>query len=84
MEIWLQRVTIPFLKDQTFDEPICKLVAGESVSIWNNEWIASNDLKTIINADRIVDREIIEKLDLIIPAIEIELFSSKAKGYGYE
>ena len=84
MQIWLQRVALPFAENIAFDESICRLIAGESVSIWNNHWISSKDLKKIINAEQIVDRDQIRKIEPIIPAEEIELFISKAKGYYYE
>lgn len=81
MLIWLQRNTLPFSESIRFDEPICKLVAGEKILIWNNEWISPKGLINAINAEKIVDREIIRTLQPIIPPKEVELFVSKTKDY---
>jgi len=74
MQIWLQRITLPFAKEIAFDESICRLIAGENVSIWNNDWISSEDLKKAINPKKIVDREKIDEITPIIPVGEVELF----------
>lgn len=74
MQIWLQRVTMSFTKNVHYDEPVCKLVTGESTRLWNNDWISSNDLKNAVNASKVVDKNIIEKLDPVIPSDEVELF----------
>ncbi len=81
MEIWLQRITLPFSKAIDYDEPICKLVAGNNVSLWNNNWISNKNLIKAINAEKIVDREIIRMQEPVIPPKEVELYISKTKGY---
>lgn len=82
MQIWLQRVTLPFSNKVEFEEPICKLVAGENAKIWNIDWIKSKDLKNAIDARKIVDKIVLEKIAVVIPSEEIELFISKTlEGY---
>lgn len=58
MEIWLQRVTMPFTENIHYDEPICKLVAGENVRLWNIDWITSSDLKTALDVNKVVNKSI--------------------------
>jgi len=79
--IWLQRITLPFAPDTEFDEPLCRLVSGSDESIWNNEWISSNDLKNALDARQIVDADRVTNLAPIVPAEEVELFISKAEDY---
>jgi len=81
MKIWLQRITLPFDRNVEFDEPLCRLVSGEDCSIWNCEWISSNELKNAIDAKRIVNQIQLQALDAIVPAEEVELFISKAEDY---
>ena len=77
LEIWLQRVTLSFKSELKYDESICKLVSGDNVMIWNNDWISSRDLKNAINSKHIIDKSQIKKLKPIISTKEVELFVSK-------
>lgn len=81
MEIWLQRISLQFAPDMAFEEPLCHLVRGDDVSIWNNDWISSKDLKKALDAKLIFDRDIAKKLDPIVPTKEVELFMSKGEYY---
>lgn len=81
MQIWLQRVTLPFIDDMEFDESICQIVSGTSSSLWNNEWISSHDLKRALSVEQIIDRDAITTIEPIIPISEIELYISKMKEY---
>lgn len=82
MQIWIQRVTLPISKTLSYEEPICKLVAGEAVALWNIEWISSNDLKNAIDVTRVIDREQLDAMGSVIPVDEVELFLSKdMQGY---
>ncbi|MFZ2542493.1 MAG: RNA-directed DNA polymerase [Gallionella sp.] len=74
MQIWLQRVTLKFSNEINFDEPICKLVAGENARIWNNDWISSKKLKDAVDARKIVDKEKLVKITPVISPQEVELF----------
>lgn len=78
MHIWLQRLTHPLCQDIAYEEPICKLVAGGIVALWNCDWISNNKLKIAISKADIIDREKLTKIEPVIPTSEIELFLSKA------
>lgn len=82
LEIWLQRVTqpkavgIPF----TSNEPICKIVNGETPDLWENGWISSNDLKNALNVSKIVVGSVADTEEVIQPE-EVELFKQNAWAY---
>jgi RNA-directed DNA polymerase len=78
MQIWLQRVTKPFLKEVDYSDPICKLVSGHNEKIWNMDWIESSNLKKALNTSKIIDTDILNRIESIIPLREIELFISKS------
>jgi hypothetical protein len=82
MQIWIQRVTLSIDSDISFEEPICQMVSGEKIPLWNNSWISSEQLKTILNRATVVNRQALETMEQVIPANEIELFITKVQG-GY-
>jgi len=73
LEIWLQRLILPRNCEIHFDEPLCKLVAKEKVSIWNNDWVTSSDLKKILRAP-IINRVKIRALSKVVALKEIQIF----------
>lgn len=75
MQIWLQRATLPINKSIKYEEAICKLVANESVAIWNNDWITSNDLKKALDPAKIVKKSLRDKLKPTIQPKEVDLFN---------
>ncbi len=77
MEIWLQRIALPFYPSIEFNEPLCRLVSGKDCSIWNCKWISSGDLKNVIDAKRIVNKKQLKELDTVVPTEEVELFISR-------
>lgn len=78
MQIWIQRVTHPLSQDIFYEEPICKLVAGNALALWNCDWISNPKLKGAISKADIVNREKLAHMEPVIPVDEIELFLSKA------
>ena len=77
MQIWLQRITKPLLEDFTYEEPICQLVSGSTIQIWNNNWITSSTLRNKVDLSKIVDKKILAELKTVVPIEEVELFISK-------
>jgi Reverse transcriptase (RNA-dependent DNA polymerase) len=74
MQIWLQRAIVKLgVSDIKFDEKICRLVAGESVELWNNEWL-NGATKAIISSHSIVDQDILNDMDDVIEIDEVSLF----------
>jgi len=82
MQIWIQRITLPISKEIRYEEPICKLVAEENISLWNKEWITNVGLKSAIDESKLIDQTTIEELEPVISLDEVELFMSRAnEGY---
>jgi hypothetical protein len=77
MQLWLQRISYPISKEVLYDEPLCKLVAGELPVIWNNDWISSNDLLDAIKPELIVDRKKLDKISPIVPVAEMAIFVAR-------
>lgn len=73
--IWLQRICLPFAPEADFNEPLCHLVAGENATIWNSDWISAHKIKEVINETLIVDRDVVEQLDAVVPVEEVSLFA---------
>ncbi len=82
LEIWLQRVTQPKAVGMTFasDEPICQIVNGQSPDLWENDWIASNDLKRALAVSKIVVGSASDAQEVVQPE-EVELFKQNAWAY---
>jgi hypothetical protein len=78
LQIWIQRLTHPLSQEIAYEEPICKLVAGETVALWNCMWINDKKLKKAISQADIIDREKLAGMAPVPPVSEIELFLSKA------
>lgn len=76
MQMWLQRISLPFAPNIDFNEPLCRLVRQEDEEVWNNEWIKSKDLRRAIDTNRIVDSTRLAKIAPVIPIEEVELFTS--------
>jgi len=74
MQIWLQRATIKLTDiEQNYNEKICKVVSGENISLWNNEWLHQSMID-IITANPIIEDEVIENIDSTINYDEVLLF----------
>ena len=82
VEIWLQRVTQPRTVGIQFDsdERICQIVNGRTPNLWENGWIASNDLREALRVSKIVVGSVSEIEEVIQPE-EVELFKQNAWAY---
>lgn len=81
-EIWLQRVTKPKAVGMNFEseEPICRIVNGERAKLWENAWIADNNLKAALDVARIVVGSVSDAEEVVRPE-EVELFIRNAWAY---
>lgn len=82
MQLWLQRISFPFAPAMDFEEPLCRLMCGVNEQIWNSEWISSSDLQNAVDANKILDQQVIKKLDAIIPLNEVAPFITMAEYVG--
>ena len=78
MEVWLQRISHSYFPDLVYKETLCRLVKGEAVTIWNNDWITSPTLKAAVDPALIIDQVKLAGLKPIVRPKEIELFSSES------
>ncbi len=74
MEIWLQRFSIKYDHSIDYEEPLCNLVRQEPASIWNNCWISLSSLDNVIDPQKIIDEEELERVGAVIPNKEVRLF----------
>ncbi len=74
MQIWLQRISYPYDPKLAFEEPLCQLVAGQAVNLWNCDWISSKTLVKALSSNDIVDRSKLKKLKPVMRSSEIALF----------
>lgn len=82
LEVWLQRVIKPKALGISFesDEPLCKIVNGDELSLWDCTWISSNALKEAINVKKIVVSDPSHATEVVQPE-EVELFKQNALLY---
>lgn len=82
LDIWLQRVTQPKSVGLEYlsVEPICKIVNGEELDLWENKWISNKDLKEALRVSKIVVGSVSEMEEVIQPE-EIKLFKENARAY---
>lgn len=80
LELWLQRVIQPLDIPFDSDEPICQIVNGKSVELWENNWIASKDLWEALDTSKIVVKPIADTEEVMKPK-EIEIFMQRAWAY---
>ena len=73
MEIWLQRITLPTIRDKEYSETLCKKINNSDTELWTSEWLNDN-IKNIIKTTSIIDEEVIEGLTPVIGMEEVDLF----------
>ena len=85
MLIWLQRISLFFKFDIDYDDALCRLIdhafkeidrvslADADINqIWNMDWVNSEELKTILKANSIINKTEFKKLSREILLNEIE------------
>ena len=85
MLIWLQRISLFFKFDIDYDDALCNLIdhtfkeidrfslADADINqIWNMDWVNSEELKTILKANSIINKTEFKKLSIEILLKEIE------------
>ncbi|HEU6449657.1 MAG TPA: RNA-directed DNA polymerase [Verrucomicrobiae bacterium] len=75
MEVWLQRISHSFIPQLGYKEALCKLANGELVTIWNNDWITSPNLKAALDLSTIVNKAKLRSLKPVVKPKEIAVFN---------
>jgi len=68
LQVWLQNITHTtddWSNKEVYDMPLCKVVAEQPVSLWNNGWLKS-EISSSFPQYSIVDRESLAKTGQII------------------
>lgn len=76
LEVWFQRAVLKSESNIKYDEPLCKIVDGEKLTIWNSEWLV-NSLRKDIEGYSCVDSDIAESMGETIDVKEVQLFGSQ-------
>jgi RNA-directed DNA polymerase len=74
MEVWLQRIGYSYAPKAGYQESLCQLVQGNTVTVWNNDWITSPNLKSAIDPTKIINTKKLKSLQPVIKPKEIALF----------
>ena len=77
MEVWLQRIGHSFVPGLSYRETLCRLVKGDSVVLWNSDWVTSARLKAALDPSKIVNRAKLRSLKPVVKPKEIEIFDSE-------
>jgi hypothetical protein len=73
--LWLQRITIKTELDFDYKEPLCKVVAGEELELWNNAWLEPA-LMNDFSSELIISRGIIDDIKVSIDKKDVSPFNT--------
>ncbi len=77
LDVWMQRLTYKWLPKKQYDEGLCKIISGESNDIlWDVSWL-KKDIQDVVRQTSIIDRNILETMDMVIQPSEVELFNNQ-------
>lgn len=68
LQVWLQNITHTtddWSNAEVYDMPLCKVVAKQTVTLWNNSWLIP-EIASTFPQDSIVDRESLAKTGQVI------------------
>lgn len=74
LKVWLQRISYPITSDVAYDEPLCRLVDGEDVALWNNDWITDRSLRRIVDTNRVIDKKRLRGTGALVVPTEFSVF----------
>jgi RNA-directed DNA polymerase len=75
LEVWLQRISYHVDPKLVYDEPLCGLVEGKTVDLWNNSWITDATLKGIVAPKTVLNRRRLKAIRPIVPRAEFGVFA---------
>jgi hypothetical protein len=76
LEVWLQRISLPFDPAVAYTERLCALVAGERAPLWESSWISDPVLRDIVDSANVVNRRRLKTLRAIVPRVEFTSFAT--------
>lgn len=76
LEIWLQRLSLPYQRGIAYAEKLCQIVDGTESELWDSSWLGKK-ARNAIDSAAIVDKYEIDELSPVIPMAETELFLTR-------
>ena len=73
MQIWLQRLSLPYKKTLPYTEKMCLLVSGSKLDIWESCWLHPA-LKTKMDSLSFIDKNKVDAMTPIFDLSEINIF----------
>lgn len=73
LQVWLQRITIKANINVHYSEKLCDIVGGSKDILWNIDWL-KGDCKKIFATKPIIDKDKLDKMDVIPSSKEIKIF----------
>ena len=73
-ELWLQRMARPNGIHYEPSEGLCRTVLDEDATLWNFDWIDSEEEKTTLSKYSIVDKSQLDEIEPVIKDSEIDDF----------
>ena len=73
LQVWLQRITIKTNIKVLYSEKLCDIVGGSKDILWNVDWL-KGDCKKIFTTKTIIDKDKLDKIDVIPSSKEIKIF----------
>jgi hypothetical protein len=80
-EMWLQRILHPLGVPFETEDSLCKIVNGEKLDLWENKWIAGQDLRKALLPSKIVNFDLLASLSPVMDPEETTIFTEKAMLY---
>lgn len=73
LDLWLQRITLKFEGDFSYQGKLCEKAAGNDIEIWCSDWL-KGDFKKIISSGVIIDQKEIDEMNPVIESEEFTVF----------
>jgi RNA-directed DNA polymerase len=80
LNVWLQRLTLKIDISIEYSGKICKKVIDNSYPLWNSDWL-NPKYKKLVEETPIIDREVIESMDISFSKEETEEVSQEDYSY---
>jgi len=73
LDLWLQRIAFPFVKENLFNEPLCRVLYGERPQIWECSWL-KDEFRFIFDLSKIIDEQKLSDLKPVVSNEEFDMF----------
>jgi RNA-directed DNA polymerase len=74
MQIWLQRISIPYNYEHEFSDKLCLHVSDKANHVWDYPWL-TNKLDNVLKGISVVDKNVVSGLEKVIKPKEVDVFN---------